>query len=96
MTNIYLVRHGETELNRKKVYYGWTDVPLTLEGERQCTEVREKLKGIAFDQVITSPLLRTLNSTEIITGLSRDEFKIYKELKEINFSSILTSPNNSY
>ncbi|HEY5583286.1 MAG TPA: alpha-ribazole phosphatase [Ruminiclostridium sp.] len=85
MTNIYLVRHGETELNKKKVYYGWTDVPLTLEGEAECKVVGEKLKDIYFQAVITSPLIRTISSSEIITGLNKDEFKIYEELKEINF-----------
>jgi len=85
MTNIYLVRHGETELNKKKVYYGWTDVPLTLEGEAQCQIVRENLKNIVFQVVITSPLLRTIHSSEIITGLTKDKFKIYPELKELNF-----------
>mgnify|MGYP001347473781 CR=1 FL=1 len=85
MTNIYLVRHGETELNKKKVYYGWTDVPLTLHGEAQCQIVKEKLKNIVFQVVITSPLIRTIHSSEIITGLTKDEFKICPELKEINF-----------
>ena len=85
MTNIYLVRHGETDLNIKKVYYGWTDVPLTLHGIGECQVVKEKLKGIVFDVVITSPLIRTIQSSEIITGLSKAEFKIYPELKELNF-----------
>ena len=85
MTNIYLVRHGETELNKKKVYYGWMDVPLTLQGEAQCQIVREKLKAIVFQVVITSPLIRTIHSSEIITGLTKDKLKIYPELKELNF-----------
>lgn len=85
MTNIYLVRHGETELNRKKVYYGWTDVPLTFQGKAQCQVIKEKLKDIIFDVVISSPLIRTIQSSEIITGLNKDEFKIYPELKELNF-----------
>ncbi|MGK0465144.1 alpha-ribazole phosphatase [Clostridium sp.] len=84
-TNIYLTRHGETELNMKKVYFGWTDVPLTLQGEAQCRVVAESLNGIAFDSIITSPLIRTMQSSEIITGLNKNNFEIYPELKELNF-----------
>lgn len=85
MTNIYLVRHGETELNRKKLYYGWTDVPLTLNGEAQCQLIKENLNKVSFDVIITSPLIRVIHSSEIITGLNKDQFKIYPELKELNF-----------
>ena len=85
MTNIYLVRHGETELNRSKVYYGFTDVPLNSHGETQCQVLKQKLINVNFDMVITSPLIRTVNSAEIITGLTKKNIHKYKNLKELNF-----------
>lgn len=85
MTSIYIARHGETNLNKEGVYFGWTDEPLNKEGEAQCTIVRQKLKGIAFDTVITSPLKRTVTSAEIISGLDKTSLTIYPELKELNF-----------
>lgn len=84
MTTIYMVRHGETKLNQKKVYYGWTDEPLSPEGEEQCRKLKEKLANIHFDAVLTSPLKRTVYSAGIISGM-QDNIFIYEDLKELNF-----------
>lgn len=85
MTNLYIVRHGETELNRNKVYQGWIDSKLTEEGKKQCGELRNKLKGIAFDVVITSPLRRAVDSAEIIIGSESKELILCDGFKELNF-----------
>ncbi|MBP2633770.1 MAG: putative phosphoglycerate mutase family protein [Firmicutes bacterium] len=84
MTTIYMVRHGETDLNKQKVYFGWSDVPLNVAGEGQCQALREKLDGIHFDAVITSPLKRTLRSAKIIHE-KLENLIICEELKELNF-----------
>ncbi len=57
--DIYLVRHGETDLNRAKVYYGAMDVPLNEKGQVQARIVGRCLEGIAFDKVYISSKLRT-------------------------------------
>lgn len=85
MMNIYLVRHGETDFNIKKVYYGFTDVPLNSQGQAQCQVLKQKLINVKFDTVIISPLIRVVNSAEIITGLNKENFHIYNQLKELNF-----------
>lgn len=85
MTTIYMVRHGETEFNKRKVYYGWSDPLLTPEGEQQCRNVKEKLKKVNFDAIVTSTLERTICSAQIITGTKRENLDMYDELKELNF-----------
>lgn len=57
--DIYLVRHGETDLNRAKVYYGAMDVPLNENGRIQARAVGRCLEGIVFDKVYISSKLRT-------------------------------------
>ena len=52
--DIYLVRHGETDLNRAKVYYGAMDVPLNENGRIQARAVGRCLEGIVFDKVYIS------------------------------------------
>jgi alpha-ribazole phosphatase len=84
MTTIYMVRHGETDLNKQKVYFGWSDVALNADGVGQCQELKKKLEGVHFDAVVTSPLKRTLLSAEIIHGML-DDLVICEELKELNF-----------
>ena len=67
---IYLVRHGETELNVKKVLQGRSNYPLTETGIRQAQEVADwfREQGIVFDRVYSSPLTRALQTARIIVG----------------------------
>ncbi len=55
---VYLVRHGETAWSASGQHTGRTDIPLTEEGERKARALRERLKGVTFERVFTSPLER--------------------------------------
>jgi broad specificity phosphatase PhoE len=55
---VYLVRHGETAWSASGQHTGRTDIPLTEEGERKARGLRDRLKGLMFDRVFTSPLQR--------------------------------------
>ena len=65
---IYIVRHGQTEKNKANVLQGRSDVPLNEAGRQQAEEVREQFiqAGIYFDFVYTSPLIRAVQTAEII------------------------------
>ncbi|GAA3331389.1 hypothetical protein GCM10020331_087800 [Ectobacillus funiculus] len=41
--NLYVVRHGETYLNRYNKMQGWADSPLTEEGKSYCNRSRERI-----------------------------------------------------
>ena len=56
--NLYLIRHGETEWSLSGQYTGRKDIPLTAHGEDAAREVGERLRGIPFAHVLTSPLQR--------------------------------------
>jgi len=75
---IYLVRHGETELNVKRVLQGRSDYPLTETGVAQAQEVAKWFRdqGIAFDRVYSSPLVRATQTARIIVG---DDMEITPE-----------------
>ena len=64
---IYLVRHGETEWNNKKLIQGHSDIPLNVKGELQSKQLGEKLKDIHFEAVFSSDLIRARRTAEIIT-----------------------------
>ena len=67
---LYLVRHGETELNAKRVLQGRSNYPLTETGVRQAQEVADWFhdQGIVFDRVYSSPLVRAMQTARIIVG----------------------------
>lgn len=58
VTQIYLVRHGETAWSLTGQHTGRTDLPLTTEGEKRASQLGERLRGIDFTRVLTSPLQR--------------------------------------
>jgi probable phosphoglycerate mutase len=57
-TQVWLVRHGETEWSRDGRHTSTTDLPLTAEGERVAHGLRERLARVSFDLVLTSPMQR--------------------------------------
>lgn len=62
---IYLVRHGEVNHNLYKKYDN-EDEDLNETGIKQAEELREKIKYIEYDFIISSPLLRTRHTSDII------------------------------
>lgn len=62
---VYLARHGETAWTVSGQHTGLTDIPLTERGERNARRLGERLKGITFAQVFTSPLQRAGRTCEL-------------------------------
>ncbi|HRN70551.1 MAG TPA: histidine phosphatase family protein [Candidatus Woesebacteria bacterium] len=62
----YIVRHGETEWNVKKLLQGHSDSLLTKNGKQQATNLALQLKDIQFDAIYSSDLLRTQKTAEIL------------------------------
>ena len=82
--SLYFVRHGETQANAKRLYYGFLNVPLNEKGRVQVAEAGSYLKHIKFDQVIVSELLRSHETAEAVCP-NRDLWRIVPELNEMNF-----------
>jgi len=60
-----LARHGETAWTLTGQHTGLTDIPLTERGERNARRLGERLKGLTFARVFTSPLQRALRTCEL-------------------------------
>ena len=63
---IYFVRHGQTEWNKLGKLQGHKDIELNDEGRMQAQIVKEKLSGVKFDKVFSSPLKRAKETAQII------------------------------
>ncbi len=63
---IYIIRHGQTELNQRRVLQGRSDVPLNDTGIAQAQQLAAGLRTVFFDHVYTSPLKRAVQTAKII------------------------------
>jgi probable phosphoglycerate mutase len=62
---IYLARHGETAWTVSGQHTGVTDIPLNEQGEAQAARLGERLRGLRFAAVLTSPLQRARRTCEL-------------------------------
>ena len=62
---IYLARHGETAWSLTGQHTGLTDLPLTERGERNARRLGDRLQGLTFAKVFTSPLQRARRTCEL-------------------------------
>lgn len=62
---VYLARHGETAWSLTGQHTGLTDLPLTEAGERNARRLVERLKGLTFAKVFSSPLKRAVRTCEL-------------------------------
>jgi probable phosphoglycerate mutase len=62
---IYLVRHGQTPWSLTGQHTGRKDIPLTPAGEEEARRVGQRLRGHAFQAVLTSPLRRARHTCDL-------------------------------
>jgi broad specificity phosphatase PhoE len=62
---IYLARHGETAWSLTGQHTGLTDLPLTESGQRTARRLAQRLQGLPFANVFTSPLQRARRTCEL-------------------------------
>jgi 2,3-bisphosphoglycerate-dependent phosphoglycerate mutase len=65
MSELVLIRHGESQWNLENKFTGWIDIPLSKGGENEAKKAGEKLKGLKFDVIFTSVLQRAIKTYEI-------------------------------
>jgi len=80
---VYLARHGETAWSISGQHTGLTDLPLTERGERNARSLGERLKGLDFTKVFTSPLQRARRTCELAGFGAKAE--IYPDLVEWDY-----------
>ncbi len=85
MLELTIVRHGETEGNKKQLYQGWTDVPLNEKGIWQAERLALRLRNHEFDRIFSSPLSRTLETAFIINKYHGLDIQNVEHIKEIHF-----------
>ncbi len=65
MSQLVIIRHGQSQWNLENRFTGWVDVPLSAQGEAEATAAGAKLKGFHFDESYTSSLQRAQNTLKL-------------------------------
>ncbi len=84
---LYLVRHGETQMNVDKLYYGWTDCSLNENGKRQAQRLKEFFSTVHIDKIISSSLLRAVTTAQKINEEKNLPFFKEENFRELHFGA---------
>ena len=87
---LYMVRHGQSETNLAKKFTGWSQVNLTEKGIADARRAGEFLKGLTFDRIYSSDLIRALQTAQnAIPGCEPIQLPL---LREIGLGSLEMRP----
>ncbi len=85
---LFLVRHGQTDLNKVRRYQGRIDVPLNETGIGQAKKLASRLSSEQFDKIYTSPLSRAQQTAGIIHNGSSVDITKLEDLVEMDFGRL--------
>jgi probable phosphoglycerate mutase len=87
---VYVVRHGESENNKKQCWTGWLDVPLTDKGKEDARTAGELLQKVSFSRVFASDLQRAMETAE--NALPGIPYETSPLLREIHVGTLQDQP----
>lgn len=103
-TKFYIVRHGESLGNAVRKFLGHTDLDLSEVGYEQARVTAEQLRGVNFDKIYSSDLIRAYNTVLCLAQLRDMEIYKSRELRELMIGEwenmllddIISAYNNEY
>jgi broad specificity phosphatase PhoE len=87
-TRLFLIRHGETEFNRKGLALGRADVPLNETGRRQAECLCIAFSSQSFDAIYSSPLVRASETAAAIASAHDHEVRTEEGLIEMDIGEV--------
>lgn len=93
---IYFIRHGETVWNTLKIFQGSSNSPLTEKGREQAKKLGEKLKNTEFTNFYSSPMGRTIETSQLIIGDRNIKIEFIEEFKEISVGRMEGVPREKF
>ncbi|WP_410208797.1 histidine phosphatase family protein [Fusobacterium sp.] len=81
---IYFIRHGETLWNTMKIFQGTSNSPLTEKGKNQAIKLGKRLKDIPFSNFYSSPMGRTIETSNLVLNGRDIKIEFLDEFKEIS------------
>lgn len=85
MLRLILTRHGETDYNVQFRYAGSSDIPLNANGIKQAKSLAERVLGLGIDIIVSSPLIRAVQTAVIVQHTLDVPLHIIPEFAERTF-----------
>ena len=82
--DLLLVRHGLTQHNAERIFMGHDPVPLCPEGREQVVRLAERLRGTGITRLLSSDVLRALQSAEILSEALDVPVETDRALREVD------------
>ena len=82
VTNLFVVRHGETKANEKGIEAGPLNYPLSKKGIKEVSFIAKKLAGTKIKAVYSSPVFRAIQTAKIIASPHKLKVTTLEELTE--------------
>jgi len=83
--DILICRHAETAWNRERRIMGALDVPLSDAGRAQSRDLARLLSAFDITRIVTSPLVRAVETAEILAAGLEVDVSIDPDLEEVRF-----------
>lgn len=91
---LYVVRHGLTKWNEENRVCGITDIPLADRGIAQAIELSLQVKEKQIEIILCSPLMRAMQTAEIISKALLKPYIVDARLKEQNYGAFEGASRN--
>ena len=90
MPLIVFMRHGQAENNVNRVLVGrYIESHLTEQGRQQVSDAAQQLKSVQIDKVFVSPVIRTIETAQIVCKTLGTEYEIDERLYEIDLGQLV-------
>lgn len=85
---IYIVRHGQTDWNMSKQLQGHNPIPINENGRKEAEIVRKEIETLNFNKIISSDLLRAVQTAEIINKYLSKDIILDSRLRSVNYGTL--------
>lgn len=83
-TELWLIRHGQTDWNKNRIFQGHLDTPLNDKGAQQAMTLVETLSTTSFNAIYSSDLTRAIQTAKPLAKMQGHQIITEKKLREIH------------
>ncbi|MCT4634724.1 MAG: histidine phosphatase family protein [Rickettsiales bacterium] len=91
--SFYLLRHGETDWNKRNVFMGGKNIPLNENGFKQAYQMADSLQDISYASIATSPLMRARTTAQVLNQKILKPITVIDDLRESSWGVMEGKPS---